>query len=312
MNKGKFKKVLVVLFLLLLVAELVLRFCYGFCDAVLMKEDLAFEYIAQPNQDRHRFGKHIHYNEYSMRSDSVRDRSFKILGFGDSVINGGTLTDQDSLATTKLSRSLSSLMDDDVQVLNISAGSWGPDNCASYLNKYGDFNAKMILLVVSSHDAYDNMTFEKIVGVNPSFPDKQYKSAVWELIHRYLLPKIFKQDNSVELGINKQTSGSRFNLGFQKIYDHAQMRGIPMVIYLHPDKKEVAAKKYNEQGQEIIKFAKSNQIYLEKELDLGITESDFRDDIHLNDAGQRKMFNNLHEQIKEMVEGGVLQAKLSE
>src|ERR1700745_1532732 len=112
MKKGKFwKRFLTVTVLLLLVAELVLRFCYGFCDAVLMKEDLAFEYIAQPNQDRHRFGKHLKYNEYSMRSDSVKESSIKILGFGDSVINGGTLTDQDSLATTKLSKSLSSLSD---------------------------------------------------------------------------------------------------------------------------------------------------------------------------------------------------------
>jgi hypothetical protein len=311
MKKSRFlKRTLTATVLLLLAAELVLRFYYGFCDAVLIKEDLAFEYIAQPDQSRFRFRKQIKYNEFSMRSDSVKKSSFKILGFGDSVINGGTLTDQDSLATTKLSKSLSTLMDQDVQVLNVSAGSWGPDNCAAYLNKYGDFNAKLILLVVSSHDAYDNMNFEKIVGVNPNFPDKQYKLALCELFGRYILPKFIKSDNAGELGINKQTASSGFNSGFQKIYDHAQQRNIPMIIYLHPERSEVAAKKYNAQGEEIIKFAKSNAIFLEKELDLGITEDDYRDDIHLNDAGQRRMFNNLHEQIKEMVEAGLFQAKI--
>src|ERR1700751_1464941 len=107
MKKGKFlRRFLIVTVLLLLGTELILRFCFGFCDAVLMKEDLAFEYIAQPNQNRFRFRKHIKYNEYSMRSDSVKESSVKILGFGDSVRNGGSLTDQDSLATTKPHKTL--------------------------------------------------------------------------------------------------------------------------------------------------------------------------------------------------------------
>jgi hypothetical protein len=239
-----------------------------------------------------------------MRSDSVKENSLKILGFGDSVINGGTMTDQDSLATTKLSNSLSSLLDKPVQVLNISAGSWGPDNCAAYLQKYGDFNARMILLVVSSHDAYDNMTFEKIVGVNPSFPDKQYSLATVELIDRYILPKFFKQGSSDALGINKQTAGSVFNTGFQKIFDYSKEKNIPFLIYLHPDKKEVESHAYNQQGKEIIKFAESNNVPLMKELDLGITTGDFRDDIHVNDGGQEKMFRNLFAQIKSMIDSG--------
>ena len=301
MKKRKFLKysALIIVFLLV-ITELSLRFFWGFCDAVLMKEDMASEYIAQPNQERVRFGKHIKYNEYSMRSDSVKKSSIKILGFGDSVINGGTLTDQDSLATTKLSKSLSTYYDEDVQVLNISAGSWGPDNCAAYLNKYGDFNARLILLVVSSHDAYDNMDFEKIVGVNPSFPDKQYMFAIVELMDRYVLPRFIKQDYSHELGINKKGLSTGFNSGFEKILAHAQQRNIPFMIYLHPEIGEVRTKKYSDQGQEIIRFAQKNNITLVKELDNGISESDYRDDIHLNDAGQQKMFSILNREIKKI------------
>jgi len=292
---------------LLVFTELILRFYWGFCDAVLMKEDPNFEYIAQPNQNRFRFRKHIRYNEFSMRCDSVKKNSLKILGFGDSVINGGTLTDQDSLATTKLSKSLSVLLDTNVQVLNISAGSWGPDNCAAYLEKYGDFDAKLILLIVSSHDAYDNMNFEKIVGVNPSFPDKQYTFAIAELIDRYMLPKFIKQNYVNDLGINKRRVDDGFNSGFERILKHAQQKNIPLLIYLHPEKTEVKQKKYNEQGAEIVKFAEENNISLIKELDCGITETDFRDDVHLNDSGQRKMFNNLYVQIKKMIDDKQLQ-----
>lgn len=303
MKRRKFLRyTFIVVIVLLVLSELILRFYWGFCDAVLIKEDLAFEYIAQPDQSRFRFRKHIKYNEFSMRSDSVRKNSYKILGFGDSVINGGSLTDQDSLATTKLGKSLSTLMDRDVQVLNISAGSWGPDNCAAYLNKYGDFNAKMILLVVSSHDAYDNMTFERIVGVNPAFPNKQYPLAIAELLDRYILPKFGKHTDEGGFAINKQNAQGKFNSGFEALYDHAKQRNIPILIYLHPEKSEVAAKKYNQQGQEIIAFAEANNIPLVKELETGITDADFRDDIHPNDAGQQKMFSNLHAQIKKMLD----------
>ncbi|SHF73353.1 hypothetical protein SAMN05444008_111177 [Cnuella takakiae] len=39
--------------------EWVLRYKFGFCDAVLTQADKDFEYVAQPNQDRKRFGNRI-------------------------------------------------------------------------------------------------------------------------------------------------------------------------------------------------------------------------------------------------------------
>jgi len=95
-----------IIFLLSLIAifivvEITLRKVWGFGDMVLFQEDKNFEYIAQPDQERTRFGNRIIVNEYSMRSSSLNDQdSCIVLGFGDSVINGGSLTDQDSLATT--------------------------------------------------------------------------------------------------------------------------------------------------------------------------------------------------------------------
>ncbi|HWY37512.1 MAG TPA: hypothetical protein VNY73_03065, partial [Bacteroidia bacterium] len=161
----------------------------------------------------------------------------------------------------------------------------------------------------SSHDAYDNMNFEKIVGVNPGFPDKQYKFALWELFDRYIKPKFVKQDHSNDLGINKQKTGDGFNPGFEKIWQHAKQKNIPMLIYLHPEKTEVKQNKYNAQGDTIIKFAEANKISLVKELNCGITEADYRDDIHPNDAGQTKMFNCLYTEIKKMITAGQLQVK---
>lgn len=283
--------------------EIFLRMYFGFCDTVLVREDSEFEYIAQPNQKRFRFRNHVIYNSFSMRSEEVDTSSIKILGFGDSIINGGVLTDQDSLATTILSDTLSKIYGTKIQFLNISAGSWGPDNCYAYLKKYGDFGAKSIFLFFSSHDAYDNMNFEKIVDNHSSFKSKQYSVAQYELVNRYLVNKIKrklkkKRIQTDNLGINKKKDNALFNTGFSSFLDYSKSKNIPVTIYLHADTKELKLKSYNEQGQEIIKFANDNDIPIILDLENGLKLSDFRDYIHLNSNGQRKLANTITHYLK--------------
>ena len=99
--------------------EVLLRYVFGFCDALLYQHSDSYEYIAQPNQERYRFGAHSRYNAYSQRNDSNPDSTkVRVLGLGDSVIFGGTMIDQDSIATTLFSKETG------MQMLNISAGSW--------------------------------------------------------------------------------------------------------------------------------------------------------------------------------------------
>jgi hypothetical protein len=133
-----------------------------------MQESATFEYIARPNQSRFLSGKHVCYNEYSMQSDRLQSSdNLRILGFGDSVLNGGTDIDHDSLATGIIKRVLNSQYPErNIRCLNISCTDWEPDNCFAYIEEYDDFDAGLIFLVVSSHDAYDNMDFRKIVGVH--------------------------------------------------------------------------------------------------------------------------------------------------
>jgi hypothetical protein len=56
--------------------------------------------------------------------------------FGDSVINGGNLTDHGSLGTTILQDRLGKLNHKHVIVGNVSAGSWGP-GIVAYVKQYG-------------------------------------------------------------------------------------------------------------------------------------------------------------------------------
>jgi hypothetical protein len=295
--KKKIVVVIVSLLFLVSASEIYLRYYWGFCDDVLYSESDKFEYIAQPNQDRFRLRKHIRYNEYSMRSNELKSGDkVRILGLGDSVINGGTGTDQDSLATSLIEKTLTETYGDGYRCLNIGSNSWGPDNCYAYLQEYGDFDAKLIFLIVSSHDAYDNMTFQKVVGKHLYYPSSQYKFAVSELFGRYLYPHLFMktgwQDNFIK--------GDTFNSGFSLLHEYAREKGIPFFIYLHPDKNELLSGKYDVQGYEIIDFCLKNSIPLLKGMEYE-KESSFRDVIHINDEGQRILASALLPEIEKLL-----------
>ncbi len=285
--------------------EITLRNVWGFGHMVLFQEDESFEYIPKANQNLIRFGKTNGYNEYSMRSLPMsREDKCIILGFGDSVINGGTLTSQDSLATTLVENELQYRVNKGVRFLNISAGSWGPDNCAAYLKKYGSFDAKMIVLFVSSHDAHDNMTFEKTVGVHSSYPEKQYPLAMLELLDRYIKPRFLSllsnSHEAEDLLINK--NGVGFNSGFDFFHDFTKKNKIPFIVCLHAERKEVEEKQYGPGGEEILQYCNKNNIKVISGLQIGEDLSDFRDQIHVNETGQKRwanvLFNEIYETIK--------------
>lgn len=288
--KKKIAIPLVTAFIILAGGEIALRSFLGLANAPLYYASNEYEYMACPNQDGHRFGNHYHYNSYSQRSEEPDSTKKIILGLGDSVLFGGVQTDQDSLATSIFTQETG------MQMLNISAGSWGPDNCAAYLKKFGLFDAKAMFLLVSSHDAHDNMDFQPVVGTHPSYPNKQYALAWGELLDRYLIPRVFPKkkkeadpDQKVLDGIGIEKNGKVFNPGFDQLADMAKQANIPLYVYLHADLQELKEGKYNEQGQEIIDWAERNNINLIKELDFHFSESDYRDGIHINAAGQRKL-----------------------
>lgn len=246
------------------------------------------EYLFQPGQTCHRFGNTIHFNSYSQRSEQPDSTKNIILGLGDSVINGGVLTDDSELATTIIGK------ETPYQMLNISAGSWGPDNCAAYLKEYGTFHAKMMFLVVGSHDIYDNMNFQPVIDIHPSYRSRQYKSAIVELFDRYLIPRYFPTkkkdpDQKAVDGVGIRKDGDVFNPGFAQLKALAEHLDIPFVIYLHPDMQEMKDGRYSEEGEILIAWAKENQVPLYKGLEEGESLDTFRDGIHVNAAGQRVM-----------------------
>ena len=299
---------LVLVSALVVLLEFTLRFAFGFCDALLYQSSDNYEYIAQPNQDRHRFGAHIHYNSYSQRNEEPDSARVKILGLGDSVIFGGTWMDQDSLATTLFSNETG------MQMLNISAGSWGPDNCAAYLKEKGTFGTKAMILVCSSHDAYDVMSFTPVVGVYPTYPERQYRLAIVELMDRYLMPRVrsffLKQKQRLDPDaavVNKMSQkfvakkSLLFNPGFDQLKNMADSLHIPFGVYLHAETGELMQGSYNEMGYEIMEWAEKNGVPLMKGMDRGENESMYKDMIHLNGKGQKHLAASLKVMVTELL-----------
>ena len=287
----KFLKALLIIVLITGIIELALRLIWGFGTPVLYSASQDYEYIYAPDQDVRRYGNHILTNSLGMRSPEPQpDDSIRILYLGDSVINGGTLTSQDNLASNLMAESLSKMSGKKVNVLNISAGSWGPDNAAAFIKKHGTFNAKAMVMVFSSHDAFDNMDFEPVVDRNIHYPGHNPKSAISEVFLRYLMPhfgNIFgvSEYSSEKLMINKQRTV--FNSGWNDLREIAEKNSIPLIVVLHAEEAEVENGKYNRYGLRILDSLQMHHVTYITDLTAGINKNYYRDFIHLNDAGQK-------------------------
>ena len=104
MTKNKRVKGWIVIFALLVAvagAELFCRLYLGLGDPPISISDEEIDYIFAPNQDCSRFGNTVIYNNLSMRCAfdlDIADKASRVFVVGDSVINGGVLTDQSNLA----------------------------------------------------------------------------------------------------------------------------------------------------------------------------------------------------------------------
>ena len=301
----KLLKILKKIFLFLLLAlvgmllfgEIGLRFL-GFGNTVLYYNNDFTGYAMQPNQDRKVLGKRILTNEYSMRSEPLKEDEYRILVFGDSVLNGGLYTDHEKLATTMLERTLQET-DPSVRVLNASCGGWGINNCWGVTEQYGDFDAKAVILVVNSHDAMGQLADYPVAG-SLYYPDRQYRFAWQELFCRYILPRF---NIYTVTTVDYTNIYLRYGLseGWSEFLSLSQEKGIPLVIYLHAQKNElVEFGEYNYYGQMILDFAEENGIPIYTDLEQEKPE-DFRDWIHLTEDGQQLIYNILLPVLQDLI-----------
>lgn len=248
------------------------------------------DYMFAPNQDVDRFGNRQLYNEYGMRNRPVTvwGDARRVLVFGDSVLNGGNLTDHESLATTAAMRQTSGIV-----FANISAGSWGPDNILGWIETYGLLGAETAILVLSSHDAGDAPTFEPL---NPAtHPTAQPFSALWEGITRYspqYLPSSIGGYLTPEISLKSRPENQRVGRDgidvLPEIMTILADEGVRVCVVLHATLSERRNGEFEGINDiaEVLRGSGSPVVQLH-EIDSGTTPSElYRDDIHINDAGQ--------------------------
>lgn len=290
--------------------EIFARYYLGLGTPPLSVTHPTIEYMFKPNQDVYRFGNRFVTNQYGMRTVPFNpikgNDEFRIMVFGDSVLNGGNLTDHGELATTILQNNLSE-KNRNVIIGNISAGSWGPGNWLAYAKEYGFFEADIVILVISSRDYADNPTFQ-VLNKN-THPTQKPISAFFEGITRYL-PRYLPQLGQTEARnksdwFEAKASEQKALRGLKDLRDFlelAQSSTTDVLVLQHWQKSEIdkgIAESGNQLIREVCESTKISPISLEpyflRSIENGINP--YRDDIHPNRVGQQLIANAILENL---------------
>lgn len=283
--------------------ELLLRLAWGFGNIPVYYVSPDFEYALKPSQEMTRFGNKYFINSDGMRSAPLGNGELRILKFGDSVLNGGLAADQDEIASTHLEKRFSHIeRKRKVRVLNISAGSWGPDNAFAWMRHYGDFDAAGIVLLFSSHDWQDQMSFDNVVGNVPFYPAKKPDIAITDAINwlysRYIQKIEWNDLPKIEGAILQQ---HRFNPGWDRFVSYTRENNIPLIVYHHANLEEIENQEWTEEGKQLEAYLAGQGVEVISGLDAGFGVSDFRDMIHPNESGHVKIADALEPALSKLI-----------
>ncbi|MEA5616984.1 SGNH/GDSL hydrolase family protein [Cronbergia sp. UHCC 0137] len=217
---------------LLIVMELGLRSLFGFGNPLIYIPDQQIGYLLAPNQGTRRFGNRIEINQYSMRSGAFQEvpTSLRVLVLGDSIANGGWWTDQANTIPSLIMNSFQ-----EVEVLNASANSWSPRNQLAYLEKFGTFNAGVVVLLINTDDLFGTAPTSLPVGRDRNYPDHKPLLAIFEVCQRY----IFKQKAIPGLPEEKGDRVGTILTAIDKIYNISQEKNSKFLLVMTPLLREL-------------------------------------------------------------------------
>lgn len=282
------------------IGEIFARYYLGLGTPPLSVLHPKIEYMYKPNQDVYRFKNHFIVNQYGMRSPPFDRKKgseeLRILVFGDSVVNGGTLIDQAELATSILQNKLAEIVNKNAIVGNISAGSWGPGNWLAYAREYGFFDTDIIVLVLSSHDYADNPTFQPLN--RNTHPTEKPISALIEGIERYLpryLPQLSSNTNMIEtdrfVAEENEKEAQKGLDDLRSFLKLAKSNSTTVLVFQHYEKLEIDRGHANVGNQRIKMTCEelgiipiSLEPYFHRSIESNVNP--YRDNIHPNKVGQ--------------------------
>lgn len=253
---------------------------FGLHAVPLYEPSPIFEYRLQPNQQCVVFGKELRINALGLRGELPSSEVESVVWYcGDSIINGGVHTHEDSLATAKWDAAMEQKLEHPVATVNVSQGSWGPENTLSFCREYSTKLGKpgLIVLALSSHDWDDRMAF-CYAGDSRDMPSKA-RSAAGNLLHKLLGPLQHCQHPHSKQHVKKEMDGW---LHF------ASELEAEMCVYLHPTQVEILSQSRSSQGQRLTAWCHERNVRLVDGMKF-LNLEHFRDEIHLNEAGQAEL-----------------------
>jgi lysophospholipase L1-like esterase len=227
--------------ILICAVEFSLRAVYGLGSPALILLDPASGYEFRPNQHLHRFGRRIDYNSQGLRSEPLRPLtagSERILCLGDSVTNGGALTDQSATFPYQLEAELAN-SGLNVQALNASAGGWAPSHEAGFIREHGLFGSKQVVWELGTHDLFGGHDLP--APSNPNFPEHAPFSATGELLSRYVWPRLvggLKDDSPLPTPPNDEAERLACLRLLGSTAAFIQSQGAKLVFLLMPEARE--------------------------------------------------------------------------
>lgn len=303
--------ILAILLGLLALAELGLRIFLGFGNPLIYIADEQIGYLLAPNQKVRRFGNLIEINQYSMRTPTITPlpstSHWRLLLLGDSVANGGWWTDQSQTISEQIAqqwtqKSDRSAVNSSLEVLNASANSWGPRNELAYLQKYGLFGARAVILLINTDDLFAKPPSFLVVGRDRNYPDVQPPGAIAEILSRYLLPapQILEEqppENDV-VAANLEAIGA-----IQKIVEEANGQFILAMTPLLREVGPTGPRDYEiKTRQRLTEFTEKQQITYLDFLPIFQSQSNpntlYRDHIHLSPEGNLEVSKNLTNSLR--------------
>lgn len=287
---------------LVFAVEIICRFGLGLGNPPLEILDPACGYRFAPSQSVRRFGNRITYDADSTRGGTIGPpdgKVFTTLVIGDSVLNGGALTDDQNTATSVLNDLRFGLDGGTLRFLNLSAGSWAPPAQLGYLNAYGTLGADSVVLVMSSHDILG-----RAQGDYAPFPTQSPWTATEEAVMRYLLRRrrhLFATGpgrwEAAAAGVpgdvaSSQEPGAISMWCLAEIAALCRRKNLPFAVVLWPERSEAVGNRWDDRVallRQTLDTEKVPRIELMEAVRStpGFPDAVYSDIIHPTVAGQR-------------------------
>lgn len=196
-----------------------------------------------------------------------------------------------------------------MEVLNASANSWGLRNELAYLQRFGNFQAQVIVLLINTDDLFAPAPTSLPVGRDRNYPDHKPPLAIIEFLQRYLI----KQKPIPELEAVQKEPGDRVGINLEtiaKIQNFAQENNSKFILAMTPLFREIGEpgpRDYEIVGRKRLSdFTKEQPInyidFLPQFNSIDNPESLYHDSIHLNLKGNHFVSEVIELSVSKLLE----------